>query len=100
MNVSHTPISDSTPHPPIHSLHSLCIFNSINVSFVYVAFVLPTVAGFVQLPYEYDDGSMTNGWHISYAAGLASVFCRAPGLDVELTLGASDRHLASCGSAA
>lgn len=54
-------------------------------------------------PYEYADGSITNGWQISYMFGLLSVFWRPPGLEVEqhveLILGASERHLSSeCGS--
>lgn len=54
------------------------------------------VLGGVHVLYEYDEDSMTNGWQISYIFGLVSVFCcRPPGLDTELMLGASERHLSS-----
>lgn len=84
---------------PTAQCHWLCKSNRI-----FYALFLPLdddVFGWLHPPYEYEyvDGSITNGWQISYMFGLLSVFCRPPGLDVEqhveLMLGASERHLSS-----
>lgn len=62
----------------------------------YALFLLPdAVLCVLQPPYAYGVASMTNGWQISYMFDLLSVFWRPPGLEVELTLGASERHLRS-----
>lgn len=66
-------------------------------SYFYALFLLldADVLCALQPPYAYGEASITNGWHISYIFGLLSVVWRPPGLEVELTLGASERHLKS-----